>query len=151
MFNFRYWIASFPPSPTSKLIQIQFWPGPRVSNQPMTCWWVMVSGLLGPELANTRLQIRLLLRRNPRRKWGTGHLESRSTIWLPTHLLLQLFQKVLGKDPFRSIQQVGLTWTFHCAGFFFLTWPIVQDPVGYLSRLLCEGSWVKWRDPKGWG
>jgi hypothetical protein len=139
MSNFRYWIASFPPSPVSKPIQIQFQPRPEMSNQLMSHWWVMVSGLLGSKLESASLSI-LLLRRNPRRKCGTEHPESRSMIQLPTHLLLQLLRKVPGKVQFSPIQQVGLTGIFHYAGFFCFTSPIIQDSARNLSRLLCEGS-----------
>jgi hypothetical protein len=59
-------------------------------------WIITVPSLLGPELASARLLI-LLLRRKPRRKCGTGHPESRSTIRLPNHLLLQLLRKVSGE------------------------------------------------------
>jgi hypothetical protein len=146
MSNFKYWIASFPPSPASEPIQRQFWLGPGVPKQLMTHWRVTVSGLLGPELASARLPILLLLlrRRNHRRKWGIGHLESRSTIWLSTHLLLQLLWKVswegsISANPTgRHNLNLSLCWVL------FLSWPIIQDPVGYLFRLLCEGSWDKW-------
>jgi hypothetical protein len=95
MFKFRYWIASFPPSLTSKHIQIQFWDYLVMPIQLMTRWWVTVSGLLGPKLASARLPILLLCRRNPGRKCKTGHPESRLINQLRTHLLLQLLRKVL--------------------------------------------------------
>jgi hypothetical protein len=94
--NFRYWIASFLPSLASNLIQIQFLPIPGVTLQLMTRWRVTVPEALGPELASARLLI-LLLRRNPRRKCGTGHPESRLRSQLLTHLLLQLLRRVPGR------------------------------------------------------
>jgi hypothetical protein len=97
-------------------------------------------GLLGPELASAKLPILLLLRRNPRRKCGIGHPESRLTSRLLTHLLLHLPLKVPGEVLFLPIQQVGLTKIFHYASFFFLTSTVIQYPMGYLSRLLYEGS-----------
>jgi hypothetical protein len=115
--NFRYWIASFPPSPASKLIQIQFLHGPGVPIQLMTHWWVTEA--LGLELASARLTILLILRRKPGRKCGTDHPESRLRSQLLTHLLLQLLRKVPGEVLFPPIQQVGLTRILHCAGFIF--------------------------------
>jgi hypothetical protein len=101
--NFKYWIASFPPSPVSKPIQLQFLPGLGVPIQLMTHWRVTMPEALGPELASARLPI-LLLRRNPGRKCGTGHLESRLRSWLLTHLLLQLLWKVPREVLFSLIQ-----------------------------------------------
>jgi hypothetical protein len=75
MSNFRYWIASFLPSPASKPIQIQIWPRPGVLNQLMTHWRVTLPSLIGPELASARLPVLLLRRRNPRRKCRKGQLE----------------------------------------------------------------------------
>jgi hypothetical protein len=129
MSNFRYWIASFPPSPASKLTQIQFWPGPGVPNQLMTRWWVTVLGLLGIELASARLQILLLGRRNPGRKWGTRHPKSRSTIWLLTHPLLQLMRKVPreGSIPADPTGRLNLNLPL-CLGPFFLLHPSYRTP-----------------------
>jgi hypothetical protein len=106
----------------------------------MTRWRDRVPGLLGPELASARLPIHLLLRRNRRRKCGTSHPESRLTSQLLNHLLLQLLQKVLWEVLFPLIQHVGLTGIFYYAGLFFFTSTVVEDPAGYLSRLLHEGS-----------
>jgi hypothetical protein len=67
-------------------------------------------GLLGPELASARLPILLRRRRNPERKCGTGHPESRSMIRLPTHLLLQLLQKVPGEGSISTDKIGRLNW-----------------------------------------
>jgi hypothetical protein len=129
MSNRRYWIASFPPSPASKLIQIQFWPRPGVPNQLMSCWRVTVPGLLGPELASIRLRIHLLLlERNPRRKCGTGHPKSRSMIQLPTHLLLQLLRKVTGEGSISADPTGKLSWNLLLCWVLFLTSSAVQVP-----------------------
>jgi hypothetical protein len=142
MSNFRYWMTSFPPSPASKPIQIQFRPGPKVPNQLMSRWRVMVPSLLGPKLASARLPILLLLRRNLGRKCETGHPKSRSMIWLPTHLLLQLLRKVPGEGSI-SVDLIGrLNWNLPLCWVLFFTSPVIHDPVGYLSRLLCIGSYV---------
>jgi hypothetical protein len=138
--NYRYWIASFPTSLASKAIQTQFWLGPGVPNQLITHQWVSVLGLLGPERANVRLPLLLLLRRrNPRRKWGTWHLESRSMNWLTTHLLLQLLQKVFGKGSISGTPIGKLNLNHSLCLVVFLTSPVIQGPTGYLFRLLCEG------------
>jgi hypothetical protein len=139
MSNFKYGIASFPPSPASKPIQIQFWLEPRVPNQLMSHWWITVLSLLGPELASARLPI-LLRRRNPRRKCGTRYLESRSMIRLPTHLLLHLLWKVLREGSIFADPTGRLNWNLPLYWVLFLTSPVIQDPTGYLSRLLHEGS-----------
>jgi hypothetical protein len=125
MSNFRYWIASFPPSLASKLIQIQFQPRPRVPNQLMSRWWVTVLGLLGPKLASARLLILLLRRRNPERKCGIGHPVSRSMIRLPTHLLLQLLRKVSGEGSISADPTGRLNWNLPLCWVLFFTSPVV--------------------------
>jgi hypothetical protein len=142
--KFRYWIAYFPPSLTLKQIQIQIQnrPGPRVMIQLMTTWWVTRLGLQGPELANARLSI-LLHRRIPGRKCRTSHQESILMNRLWTHLLLQHLQKVPREGTISADPTGRLNWNLPLAGFFFLTSPIVQEPAWYLSKLLCEKSWVK--------
>jgi hypothetical protein len=92
-----------------------------VPNQLMTHWQVTVVGLLGPELASTRLPIVLYLRRNPRRKCGTGHPESRSMI-----------RKVPGEGLISADPIGRLNWNLPLCWVLFLTSPVVQDPMGYL-------------------
>jgi hypothetical protein len=138
--RFQVLNSFFPPSSASKPIQIQFRPGPRVLSQLMIRWWLTVLGLLGPELASVRLPIRLLLRRNPERKCVTGHPKSRLMSWLLTHLLLQLLRKVPGGCTISADPTGRLTWNLPLCRFGFFTTTVIQDHVGYLSRLLCEGS-----------
>jgi hypothetical protein len=59
---------------------------------------------------------------------------------LPTHLLLQLLQKVPGEGSISSTPIGKLNLNHSLFLVVFLTSPVVQGPVGYLSGLLYEGS-----------
>jgi hypothetical protein len=59
---------------------------------------------------------------------------------LPTHLLLQLFQKVAGGGSISGSPTGKLNLNLSLCLDVFLTSPVVQGPVGYLSTLLFEGS-----------
>jgi hypothetical protein len=94
----------------------------------MTTWRVTVSGLQGPKLTIARLLILLLHRRIPRRKCGTGHLESILTNQLQTHLLLQLLQKVLREGTISTDPIGRFNWNLPLCWVLFFTSPSYMNP-----------------------